>query len=87
MGTVTVTTDAACRGPAPWRGLLAAGGASWAPPPDVGQLRNGVNTDSPVITPTSLQAPSAVDDVLRADIRLLTTLLGETLVRSEGREL
>ncbi len=27
------------------------------------------------------------DDVLRADIRLLTTLLGETLVRSEGPEL
>jgi len=27
------------------------------------------------------------DDVLRADIRLLTTLLGETLVRSEGPEM
>jgi phosphoenolpyruvate carboxylase len=28
-----------------------------------------------------------VDDVLRADIRLLTTLLGQTLVRSEGQDL
>jgi len=30
---------------------------------------------------------SAVDDALRADIRLLTTLLGQTLVRSDGQVL
>ncbi|MBW3639027.1 MAG: phosphoenolpyruvate carboxylase [Actinobacteria bacterium] len=55
--------------------------------PDVSRLPHGVNTGGPVTTPTAVRAPGTVDDALRADIRLLTTLLGETLVRSEGREL
>ena len=38
-------------------------------------------------TPAAPRAHAGVDDVLRADIRLLTTLLGQTLVRSEGQEL
>ena len=36
---------------------------------------------------TAPRTHEAVDDVLRADIRLLTTLLGQTLVRSEGQDL
>lgn len=43
--------------------------------------------DRPVTTPAAPRAHAGVDDVLRADIRLLTTLLGQTLVRSEGQEL
>ena len=39
----------------------------------------------PIPAPPSEHA--AVDEALRADIRLLTTLLGQTLVRSEGQDL
>lgn len=38
-------------------------------------------------TPPAPRAPTAVDEGLRADIWLLTTLLGQTLVRSEGQQL
>ncbi len=39
------------------------------------------------MTTTTLPAHAVVDEALRADIRLLTTLLGQTLVRSEGQAL
>ena len=43
--------------------------------------------DCPVTAPAFRPALAVVDEALRADIRLVTTLLGETLVRSEGAEL
>lgn len=43
--------------------------------------------DRPVTTSAAPRAHAGVNDVLRADIRLLTTLLGQTLVRSEEQEL
>ncbi len=39
------------------------------------------------MTTTVLPAHAVVDEALRADIRLLTTMLGQTLVRSEGQAL
>ncbi len=39
------------------------------------------------MTSPGARAHAAVDDALRADIRALTTLLGQTLVRSEGQDL